>query len=396
MKVLLTHRFFWPDTAPYASILRDIGDALAIDGHEVHVFSSLPSYRETTSSAPRREKLGSLNVHRMRVLRNEKLHPIRRLYNVGLYCLGLFMKVCRLRPDVVTASTFPPVLAGWTASVAAKLIGSRLVYHVQDVHPELSLYSGGQLGRGLSRRLLYWLDNQTLCRADAIVTLSEDMADTLRARGLGELPIHVINNPPLDAPSGAAPPPKELRKVTGKRRVIFAGNLGRFQNLPLLAEGVARCFPKNPELELMFLGEGVALQELRHKWANHPQVRFGPFLPFAQARDLIAEADVGLVSLSPNIYRVAYPSKIATYLDLGLKVLALVEPESRLAGELERNGHGLAPSAPTPEAIGDALKKVLEMPRCEESVFAGVTGSTELAKLISAIDMPINRQTNLL
>jgi glycosyltransferase involved in cell wall biosynthesis len=188
------------------------------------------------------------------------------------------------------------------------------------------------------------------------------MADTLRQRGIPELPLRVLNNPPLDSHEEAVQPPHDLLKPAGKCRVIFAGNLGRFQNLPLLAEGVATRFNTHPDLELMFLGEGLALADLRQRWGGHPQVRFGPFLPFAQARHLIAEADVGLVSLNPNIYRVAYPSKISTYLALGLKVLALVEPESQLARDLESSQRGAAPQQPTPKAIGEALEKVLRMP----------------------------------
>lgn len=364
MKLLLTHRFFWPDTAPYAVMLRAIGDGLAEDGHDVYVLSSMPSYRSETrpDETPPRETLGALQVRRIRVFGDEKRNPLRRLVNVVLYCWALFMTVLRLRPDVVTASTFPPVAAAWSASVAAQIVGARFVYHVQDIHPELSQFSGGRLGQGLPRRLLRWLDNQTLRRAKTIVTLSEDMAETLRARGLGPLSITVINNPALETDGKTIAPPPELVKPAGTIRVIFAGNLGRFQNLPLLAEGVAHCFDAHPELELMFLGDGEALPELKARWGTHPQVRFAPFLPFTQARGLIADADVGLVSLSPSIYKVAYPSKIATYQDLGLKILALVEPESQLARDLRHRREGLVPAAATPSAIAVAVERLLASP----------------------------------
>lgn len=190
MKVLLTHRFFWPDTAPYAVMLRAIGDALAEAGHEVHVLSSMPSYRSETRSSetPRSETLGALNVQRIWVFGDEKRNPLRRLANVVLYCWALFVTILRSRPDVVTASTFPPVVAAWSASLAARIVGAKFIYHMQDIHPELSQISGGRLGRGLVARLLTALDDQTLRRADAIVTLSKDMAETLRARGVGPLP----------------------------------------------------------------------------------------------------------------------------------------------------------------------------------------------------------------
>ncbi|GGD30097.1 glycosyltransferase family 4 protein [Sinisalibacter lacisalsi] len=362
MRILLTHRYFWPDSSPYGVILRQIGEELTAAGHEVQIFTSKPSYGKDAPDAPAHQQLGEMTVRRIWVPSEARRNPLIRVLNVLIYCIALFVHVLRSRADVVTACTFPPVLAAWSASLAARLTGARFIYHMQDIHPEVSTYSGGRLGRGLPAQILRWLDNQTLRRAFAIVTLSEDMAETLRARGLGALPIHIINNPPLDADGEAVAPPADLRKHDGTVRVIFAGNLGRFQNLPLLAEGVALCFDDHPELELMFMGHGVALPELNACWGDHPQVRFAPFLPFAQARGIIADADVGLVSLSPNIYRVAYPSKIATYHKLGLRILALVEPESQLARDLERCGEGAVPAAATPPAIAVALERLIAAP----------------------------------
>jgi len=283
-----------------------------------------------------------------------------RSINALAYCMGLLLQVRRLRPDVVTASTFPPVLAAWTASLAARSVRARFIYHMQDIHPEVSRISGGALGRGAPGRLMKWLDNQTLRRADVVVVLSEDMADTLRARGIGPLPIHIINNFSLDDfGSERADPPAELRKRVGRTRMIFAGNLGRFQDLPRVTEGISRCFKCHPEFELMFLGDGVALDELKARWAGHPQIVFAPFLPYPQARELIREADIGLLSLREDMYRVAYPSKLLTYLAHGVPVMAVLEPDSAL-GQLVRNERlGAVPEAQTPEAIGRALEGLL-------------------------------------
>lgn len=382
MKVLLTHRYFVPDSSPYGAILHRIGKDLAAAGHEVEVFTSRPSYRQSPDKAPHRENMGDIAVRRIWVLSEASRHPLVRLFNLLLYCVALFFHTCRARADVVTAGTFPPVLAAWSASLAARLIRARFVYHVQDIHPEVSTYSNGRLGRGLPALFLRWLDNQTLRRADAIVTLSTDMENTLQARGLGKLPVHLLNNPALEPIESEIAPPAELIKPKGTVRLIFAGNMGRFQNLPLLADGVALCFDDYPNLELMFLGDGVALPDLKARWDNHPQVRFAPFMPFSQARSIIAGADIGLVSLCPNIYRVAYPSKITTYRELGLTVLALVEPESALVHELTESGSAIAPENKTPEAIAEALRTLLD--RLETAPTAGLQSHNDNQPLSKA------------
>lgn len=378
MKILLTHRFFWPDTAPYATLLRAIGARLVVEGHAVSVLSSIPSYRAgSVGGSVRDDVVDGMAIRRVWVMPNEKEHPLRRVMNVVLYTWALFWTVLRTRPDVVTAAAFPPVFAAWSASLAARLVGASFVYHVQDIHPEVSEISGDLMARWPVAPVMRWLDNQSLRRSAAIIVLSKDMADTLAARGLGTLPVHVINNFELDSFGTAEPPPPALRKRAGKRRVIFAGNLGRFQSLPLLAEGVAHLFDSRPELELFFLGDGAALAELRARWAGHPQVGFGPFLPFSQARELIQEADIGLVALMPGVYRVAYPSKVATYLSLGLPVLALVEPGSNLAWELTSKGYGRVPSEPTPQAIATCLSELLDAPHAVDAASIPDRAATE-------------------
>ena len=362
MKILFTHRYFWPDTAPYAVMLRSIAEAAAEDGHDVHVFASKPSYRGG-ARAPMRERIGKMNVSRTWTMQETRGMSPGRILNVALFCIPQFFHILRLRPDVVTSSTFPPVLEGLSAALAARLIGARMVYHMQDIHPEVSQVSGDRMGRGIAFRILRWLDAMTHRRSSATVVLSEDMANTLRGRpGLPELPIRVINNFALDSFETPGNPPAELAKSADRRRVIFAGNLGRFQNLPLLAEGVGRLFEKYPDLELFFLGDGAALGDLQARWGDHEQVRFGPFLPFADAKELIRDADIGLVSLAPNVYRVSYPSKVLTYIGLGLPMLAMVEPESQLAREIEDQGLGAVPAAPTPEGIAEALDRLLSDP----------------------------------
>ena len=362
MKLLFTHRYFWPDSPPYAAMLRTIARHFAGEGHDVHVFASQPSYGKV-GRAPARDAVDGIQIRRIRVFREEKSNPLARVANVLIYCAALFAEILRVRPDVVTASTFPPVIASWTASLAAKLVDAKFVYHMQDVHPEVSVYSGGRRGRGLPLKTMRALDNATLRRADAIVVLSQDMANTLSRRKLGPLPVRTINNFQLANFTGVDTPAPELVKQPGMKRFIFAGNLGRFQNLDVLVDGIVQALEAHPNAELFLLGDGEAKAGLQARFGRHAQVRFAPFLPYAQAESLIADADIGLVSLTKDIYNVSYPSKVLTYIGLGLPMLALVEPDSQLARQIEENGLGAVPKEATPAAVADAADRL----------FAGVT-----------------------
>ena len=356
MRILFTHRYYWPDSPPYGHMLRNLAEALVRNGYDVNVYSSIPSYREINRRLPGKEQNAGVSIRRVKVLGKERSGIHVRVVNTIVYCIGLFLEILRVKPDVVTASTFPPVIAAWVASIACKIVGAKFIYHMQDIHPEVSLYSGGVLGRGVQHKFLKWLDNQTLRRSAAVVVLSDDMAATLRERNVQIRNLTIINNPPVGTDTQLKTVPSEYRKKEDQLRVIFAGNLGRFQNLNLLAEGVAKCFEDVPNLELVFLGDGVLKEELIQKYGNHKQVKFFPFLPFDEARGIIEESDIGLVSLEENIYRVSFPSKVSTYLSLGLRLLTLVEHNSCLAQLALDNGLGRVPERMESECIADELK----------------------------------------
>jgi glycosyltransferase involved in cell wall biosynthesis len=69
-------------------------------------------------------------------------------------------------------------------------------------------------------------------------------------------------------------------------------------------------------------------------------VRFLAHGSSAEARALLATADLGLVSLIPGVIEFAYPSKTATYLSVPLPVLVSVEADSELARTVVDEGIG--------------------------------------------------------
>lgn len=351
----MTHRYFYPDRSPYGALMRSLVEGLS-DDVEIAVFTASQSnHGQVGPSLPK-----TTSLTRCFVFPERKFSKLVKFLNAILYSVFLFYHILKTRPDWVTAATFPPVIAAWCASFAARLTGTKFIYHVQDIHPEVSRISGGILGRAPMFQILRWLDTQSLRRARWIVTLSEDMRASLIARGVDPEKCVICNNFQQDTFGVPMEPPQNLIKPAGRRRVIFAGNLGRFQNLKTLGDGVEMAQQSCPDLELLFLGDGVMKQKLQMRFSKNPRIKFAPFLPLTQASALIKDAEIGLVSLKTNLHRAAYPSKMLTYLGLGTPVLALVNPDSHLSKTIKRHHLGLAASEPTPQAVSHALQKLLK------------------------------------
>lgn len=359
MKILLSHPYFDPDTPPYGLMLAQIGTALSGAGHRVTIHCGRRSYRGKQLNAPARETKAGIEIRRIWL-------PRARLLSAPIYALGLFWTTLIQRPDVVMVASAPPVFSAFMAALAARLSGAKLIYHLQDIHPEVSAAMGEKLGQGWCGRLLRFVDSFALKRAARIVVLSKDMKETLLTRRSKTGPITILNNFSLEVQPQQ--PASKWIKPAGVRRVIFAGNFGRFQRLLTLSKGLRLACSLHPDLQVMWLGEGVQKQALEQFWADQPQALFAPQLSQAQAHWLFLEADAGIVSLQHGICKTSYPSKLLSYAACNLPVLALVDPKCAVASDIEAQDLGFVSPDSSPEKIASTLINLLNAPRTEPKI----------------------------
>ncbi len=348
--VVLVHRYFKPDTPPYAAILARIAMDLAAHGHRVTVLTCQPSYNPAVvRSAPRREQIDRhVRIVRFPVLSDRRSAPLK-VINAVWFSVAVLVTVLRLgRVDTVMAASTPPILEGMTGRLAARMKRARLVYHHQDIYPEVA--QNLHVGRRSFGRALRAVDAGTDRAADSVVVLSADMRQLVSTRGVPAERIAVLNN--FDPWEYDEEVPVDHTAMS-KLRILYGGNLGRFQNL----EAVFRCLVtlrEDPGIEFTFVGDGALAPHLRRLIAEHglTNVEYQGYEdPKALADRIRNHADLGLVTLQPGVIRAAYPSKVMSYLRNSLPVLALVEPDSELGLDLLRRGAGWV----VPPADGIAL-----------------------------------------
>ena len=364
MKILIIHRYFWPDSPPYAQMLRHMAGKLAADGHEVTVLSTQPSYNPAypPPRQPYRESMDGFDVRRVWLFRENHRNLLARGLNAVLFSLRVACQVAIRRYDVIMAATAPPVLIAGVAARLASVKRARFIYHCQDIHPESGVL-GGMLTNRFVIGALRKLDIGTCALASRIVVLSGDMADTLRERGLTDTAkLRVINNFMLDADLSS---PGQDMPISGaeqpKLRIIFAGNIGRFQGLESIIDAM-HLLQDEERVELLLVGGGVAKASLQIRAGDllKRSVRFLEHKSQSAVERLIADSDVGLIALQAGVYRYAYPSKTATYMKLGCPLLVCMDKASELSEMVEREGLGEVCEPGDPVAIAAAIHKLRE------------------------------------
>ncbi len=368
LRILLIHRYFWPDTPPYASLMREIGDYWSQQGHRVSVFSTQPSYKIEVENERRltREPLGALEVVRCDLFRERSRSLFVRGVNSLLFGWKIFWYLLRHggNYDLVMCSTVPPVITGWMTSLGCQLRGCRFVYHAMDIWPEVAAISG-QIRRGLLYRLLRWMDTRNCLAASGIVCLSEDMRRTFLARSEKlDRTLHTINNFELPEYETTTPAQPDLAKPAGKFRVLFAGNLGRYQMLDTVVRAAGRI--GGGHIEFVFLGDGAAKQSLialaNRTGVLDRNVFFVSHQPAQVAKQMMRSADLCLVTLAPGVSSVAFPSKTLTLLAMGCPLAVMTELSSELANSVRDHNLGFAVGCGDDQAMADEILKLAADP----------------------------------
>lgn len=361
VRILAIHRYFWPDTPPYASFLRLITGRWASEGNYVEILTSQPSYISAGGLVrrPATERIDQLRVSRVPLVTEGGSFPGQML-NLFIFPFQVAIRIVTgPKRDLIMCSTAPQVTLGYAVSAAARLRNTSFVYHCMDLHPEIGRLSG-EFAHPVAYRVLFAMDLATMRRADRIVVLSDDMRNSVVKRDPAlESRIVVLNNFALPDYSteryeSPVPPP-----VNGTLRIIFTGNLGRFQGLDTAVLAL-QLLPAGTPVELIFMGEGKAKEELKSAAVrlasrHDVSVMFLPQAAPAAAKELMRSAHLGLVSLVPDVVRYAYPSKAATYMAEGLPLLVACEQESGLAKTVRERGLGLTVPPGDATAMASAI-----------------------------------------
>lgn len=378
MRILVVHRYYWPDQPPCAGIMHSVAKHLAADGHAVDVLTSQPSYRGHSSqirqSSP--EQIDGVSITRL-LLPTEVGRPIWRIVNALHLGAYIMLRSMIQRYNVIIVATIPPVLGGVFSALAAKLTRARFIYYCMDLHPEIGRLSGDFTNPRLFHLLLR-LDDWSCSRAQPVLVHSEDMRNTLRRRTRGaQYRIEVMNNFALPTQRDNRAFKCEMAKDSVNLRLIYAGNMGRFQGLGVVLDAMAHIAHRK-DIELMMIGEGTAKPDLvAQQQRIQANVRFLDHQSTEIAKAMIKEADIGIVALVPEMYRYAYPSKTMTYLEQGRPIIAAVEPESELAKTMLAEGYGFSVPIGDAQALAELLVRLADEQSWKEPMSQSASAAFE-------------------
>lgn len=359
-KVAIVHRYFWPQNYPYASMLKDISESLIGKGADLSVYTSYSGLESENKQREVWQRETGATIHSVSLPSERSMSVVKKTWYAAKFFVWLFYKLLMSRQDIFMVATTPPVLIAFLVTVISKLKGADVIYHCQDIHPE-SLYVNKSLNSMFLYKVLKFLDTYTVRNASKVIVLSEDMKKTLTRRGVSGENIHVINNFIFHfLEAGEQKSLDDFEPQDEKVRFLFAGSLGRFQNLKLLIKAIG-FFKDRKDIEFLFLGDGPLKPVIKEYCQSNDldNVLFREQVPVDDALRYMYASDVGLVSISEGVADVAYPSKSIMYFSTGLPVLAVVDEHSELFRMVNDNGLGIA-VFPREEEIHKGIERIVK------------------------------------
>ena len=373
MRLLVLTPHLHPDTAPTGVVVSAIVDGLTTGGHDVHVVTTLPWYREHRvedgwrGRPVRRGTHGAATVTRLHPFPTDKGNLVARALGfVGLTGLATVAGLATRGPFDGVVAVSPPLTFGAAGWLLARRHRCPLVFNVQDVFPDVAV----EVGAIRSRRAIgffRWLERATYRRADAVTVLSDDLAANVSAKldGPDGRPlVRVVPNfvdvatvRPLDRMTAY----REEHGLGDRTVVMYAGNLGHSQSLDLLV-AAADHHRDRPDLVYVVNGGGVRAAELHRAAATRSNLVVVDYQPPERVPEVLASADVHVVPLRAGLGASSVPSKTYSALAAGRPVIASIDGDTEVARVVLGAGAGLAVPPDDAGALIGAVEALADDP----------------------------------
>jgi glycosyltransferase involved in cell wall biosynthesis len=339
LKILLVHRYFKPDKTSCSNILYEVARFLA-KKNKVDVLSSLPFNKNLDLKKKKlhKEILENINIERI-YLKSESKTVFLRILNAFKLSINIINKVVKNKYDIIIVTSSPPILCAFVASIIAKLLKKRMIYYCMDINPEISLVLN-DLSNNFLYKFFLFVENITCKIANPILVHSNDMMKTLRKRKNGKnYNIKIINNfATLDNIDNQKIKSKLILKKKyfndKKLKLIYAGNIGRFQDLKDIIKSISEISIKS-KVEMIIMGNGTEkINLINFVKKKDLGIKFLDYQSPKIAKMIISQADLGVVTLTKNMYSFAYPSKVMTYLQQGIPMICTIEKNSEIVTDM--------------------------------------------------------------
>lgn len=285
-----------------------------------------------------------------------------RMRTWGQFTLAALWRLLRTDRRVPVFVVTNPPLMPLVAWVLHKLQGRRFGLLEWDIYPQVLEAAGIVRSRNILYRSWKAWHGRSLQAADPVITIGERMADLLREMS-GEPRREVAVFPTWVDTDWIRPIPKEENAFVQAQElqdglvIIYSGNLGATHAIETIVR-VAEELRDSERIRFLIIGEGAkrSLVEEAIESGRMPNLRLLRRQPDALFPEVLASAQIGIVTLADGYEDLSKPSKTYDLMAAGAAILGISRPPNDLATTIERHGCGVNFSPDSIAAIAAWLR----------------------------------------
>jgi colanic acid biosynthesis glycosyl transferase WcaI len=349
MHIQFLAQCYAPEYVSAAILITELAVDLAKRGHQVSVVTGAPNYPQGRVFRGYRNRLFQTEtLDGVRVVRTwSYISPSKRVWSrlmhYGTYSATAFYGALAAgRPDVLVSYS-PPLPLGLSAWLLSRLWRVPWVLQIEDLYPDAAIAAGVMKNKRVIDFFLR-MERFLYQKARRISVISESFRRTLLAKNVPDSKMDVI--PVWADPNVVRPLPKENQfcrqhGLEGKLVVMYAGNIGLTSCLEDVVQA-AVSLRGQADIQFVIVGEGVKKDalEAQVKTLHLTNVMVLPYQPREIFAEMLAAADISLVTLNEGAALSSLPSKIFNVMASGRPILAVAPLESEIAHIVREAGCG--------------------------------------------------------
>lgn len=336
---------------PYNTALCEF---LQRQGHAVQMVTTFPYYPEWKKRPGgghsfRKEVANGVEIFRCWHYVPQRVTTLRRIaHELSFVATSLARTLFLPAPDLFIIIS-PPLLLGLAGYCAEGIKRAPFVMHIQDLQPDAAA-GLGLIQPGPLLRLLYRIESFVYAHAARVSGISMRMIQRFEQKGVPRDKLIFFPNGvvvgEVPARSGRF---REKHGINSEDfLIVYSGNLGVKQGLENVIEAAAGL--TNGAIRLVICGDGAhrrALEEMARARAVK-NLSFVPLQPAEQFQEMLADADLCLVTQKSGTGDYFFPSKLLPLLAAGRPVVTVTDESSELAAAVREGKFGMnvAPDRP--------------------------------------------------
>lgn len=358
------------DTFDERNIYSDLLREFIKKGHTVSCVSPIEKRKNRETHLLR---FGNNSILKLKIGNTQKVNMIEKGVSMlriePLFIKGIKRYFSDIKFDLVLYAT-PPVTFAKVIRFVKMRDGARSYLMLKDIFPQNSVDLGilNKTGlKGVIYKYFRHKEKMLYALSDNIGCMSQANCDYVLKHNLDvqadKVEICPNSIEPVDmrvTEDEKIAIRKKYNLPLDKKIFVYGGNLGRPQDVPFIVECLKACEGINDAYFVIagsgtdrhFLEEYVEVDKPSH-------VKLFGFIPKAEYDKMIASCDVGLIFLDYCFTIPNFPSRLLSYMQAGLPVLACTDPNTDVGKVIVNGGFGWWCESNTPHVLTEKVRLII-------------------------------------